>query len=47
MFLVGKWYLGYVWCEMFFNVRGFDYYYGYVIGGVGYYDYVYGGGYDW
>ncbi len=46
-FLVGKWHLGHARREMLPNARGFDHYYGYVTGGVGHYDHVHGGGYDW
>lgn len=44
---MGKWYLGCFKKEYWFYNWGFDYFYGYLIGGVGYYDYIYGGGLDW
>ncbi len=45
--LVGKWHLGYARQVFHPNSRGFDHFYGHVTGGVGYYDHVHGGGYDW
>ena len=45
--LVGKWHLGYARQEFHPNSRGFDHFYGHVTGGVGYWDHVHGGGYDW
>ena len=46
-FLVGKWHLGHAHRSMLPNARGFDHFYGYATGGVGHYDHVHGGGYDW
>ena len=45
--LVGKWHLGGRDLDYHPNRRGFDHFYGHVTGGVGYYDKVHGGGYDW
>jgi arylsulfatase A-like enzyme len=45
--LVGKWHLGYLERAYNPNARGFDSYYGHVTGGIGYWDHVHGGGYDW
>ena len=45
--LVGKWHLGYAHQKYHPNARGFDHFYGHVTGGVGYWDHVHGGGYDW
>jgi arylsulfatase A-like enzyme len=45
--LVGKWHLGPRDLAYHPNARGFDYFYGNLTGGVGYYDKVHGGGYDW
>lgn len=45
--LVGKWHLGGRNLAYHPNRRGFDHFYGHVTGGVGYYDKVHGGGYDW
>ncbi|MDH3692354.1 MAG: arylsulfatase [Gammaproteobacteria bacterium] len=44
--LVGKWHLGGRSAEYTPNARGFDYFYGNLMGGVGYWDHVHGGGYD-
>ncbi len=45
--LAGKWHLGYLKRPHHPNARGFDSFYGHVSGGVGYWDHVHGGGYDW
>lgn len=45
--LVGKWHLGRYKKEYWPYNRGFDHFYGYLTGGVGHYDHVHGGGYDW
>ncbi len=45
--LVGKWHLGPRNLAYHPNNRGFDHFYGHLTGGVGYYDKVHGGGYDW
>ncbi|MEM1236227.1 MAG: arylsulfatase [Pseudomonadota bacterium] len=45
--LVGKWHLGARNLDYHPNARGFDHYYGNLTGGVGYWDKVHGGGYDW
>ena len=45
--LVGKWHLGHASREMLPRARGFDYAYGYLTGGVGHYDRVSAGRYDW
>ena len=46
-YLLGKWHLGAYTPEYFPTRRGFDYFYGYLQGGNGYWDHVHGGGYDW
>jgi arylsulfatase A-like enzyme len=45
--MVGKWHLGHHTPHYFPNQRGFDYFYGYVTGGIGYWDHNHGGGHDW
>ena len=45
--LSGKWHLGYLDPAYHPNQRGFQSFYGHVTGGVGYWDHVHGGGYDW
>lgn len=45
--LTGKWHLGARDLAYHPNGRGFDHFYGHVTGGIGYYDKVHGGGYDW
>ncbi|MEM7098562.1 MAG: arylsulfatase [Pseudomonadota bacterium] len=45
--LIGKWHLGYAKRVFHPNSRGFDHFYGHVTGGIGYWDHVHGGGYDW
>jgi arylsulfatase A-like enzyme len=44
--LAGKWHLG-MRNDFHPNQRGFDYFYGHVTGGIGYWDHVHGGGLDW
>lgn len=44
--LVGKWHLGGRNAAYTPNSRGFDYFYGNLMGGIGYWDHVHGGGYD-
>ena len=44
--LIGKWHLGFKG-DYHPNNRGFDYFYGHVSGGIGYWDHVHGGGLDW
>ena len=44
--LVGKWHLGGRNAAYTPNARGFDYFYGNLMGGIGYWDHVHGGGYD-
>jgi len=46
-FLAGKWHLGFARSKYLPNQRGFDEFYGFVTGGIGYWDHVHGGGYDW
>ena len=46
-FLLGKWHLGSYTPEYFPTRRGFDYFYGYLTGGIGYWDHAHGGGHDW
>lgn len=45
--LVGKWHLGPRDLAYHPNARGFEHFYGNLTGGVGYYDKVHGGGFDW
>jgi arylsulfatase A-like enzyme len=45
--MFGKWHLGHHTPEYFPNQRGFEYFYGYVTGGIGYWDHNHGGGHDW
>lgn len=45
--LIGKWHLGPRNLAYHPNARGFDHFYGHLTGGIGYYDKVHGGGYDW
>ena len=45
--MVGKWHLGHYTPEQSPLARGFEYFYGFLNGGVGYWDHVHGGGYDW
>ena len=45
--LVGKWHLGPRKKAHLPNARGFNSFYGHVTGGVGYWDHVHGGHYDW
>jgi arylsulfatase A-like enzyme len=46
-YLLGKWHLGSYIPEYFPTRRGFDYFYGYLTGGIGYWDHIHGGGHDW
>ena len=46
-FLLGKWHLGAYTPDYFPTHRGFDYFLGYLQGGIGYYDHNHGGGHDW
>ena len=46
-FLVGKWHLGNKTQSQLPNARGFEHSYGSLTGGVGYWNKVHGGGYDW
>lgn len=45
--LVGKWHLGHARKEALPLARGFEHAYGYLTGGLGYWDRVSSGGYDW
>ena len=45
--LVGKWHLGHHFRWQLPNQRGFDHSYGSLTGGIGYWNKVHGGGYDW
>jgi arylsulfatase A-like enzyme len=45
--LAGKWHLGPLKKAHLPNSRGFDSFYGHLTGGVGYWDHVHGGHYDW
>ena len=46
-FMTGKWHLGHRRREYLPLSRGFDHFYGHVTGGIGYWDHVHGGGFDW
>lgn len=46
-FMVGKWHLGHVVPDYFPQSRGFEHFYGYLTGGIGYWDHNHGGGHDW
>ena len=46
-YLLGKWHLGSFIPDYFPTRRGFDYFYGYLTGGIGYWDHIHGGGHDW
>ena len=46
-FMVGKWHLGHYKSAMLPNQRGFEHFYGSLTGGIGYWNKVHGGGYDW
>ncbi len=46
-FMVGKWHLGHHKRAMLPNQRGFEHFYGSFTGGIGYWNKVHGGGYDW
>lgn len=45
--MTGKWHLGGRQRAYLPNQRGFDQFYGYLNGGIGYWDHVHGGGLDW
>jgi arylsulfatase A-like enzyme len=45
--MAGKWHLGHLRRELLPRARGFESFYGHVTGGIGYWDKVHGGGYDW
>ena len=45
--MAGKWHLGHAQREYLPLARGFERFYGHVTGGIGYWDKVHGGGYDW
>jgi arylsulfatase A-like enzyme len=45
--MAGKWHLGHNRAELLPLARGFESFYGHVTGGIGYWDKVHGGGYDW
>jgi len=45
--MTGKWHLGHYTPDQFPNARGFESFKGHVTGGIGYWDHVHGGGYDW
>ena len=45
--MVGKWHLGNHTPEQFPQARGFESFYGYLSGGIGYWDHNHGGGHDW
>ena len=45
--MVGKWHLGHAAKDYFPHARGFEYFYGHVTGGIGYWDHNHGGGHDW
>jgi arylsulfatase A-like enzyme len=45
--MAGKWHLGHASRGYLPLARGFEQFYGHVTGGIGYWDKVHGGGYDW
>lgn len=45
--LIGKWHLGFKQREYLPTSRGFDYFYGHLTGGIGYWDHVHGEALDW
>ncbi len=45
--MVGKWHLGNHTVEQFPQARGFEHFYGFLSGGIGYWDHNHGGGHDW
>ena len=45
--LAGKWHLGHAYTDQLPMARGFDSAYGHLLGGVGQWDHVHGGGLDW
>ena len=45
--MVGKWHLGHYVPDYFPQSRGFEHFYGYLTGGIGYWDHNHGGGHDW
>ena len=45
--MVGKWHLGKHTRQQLPNARGFEHFYGSLTGGIGYWNKVHGGGYDW
>lgn len=45
--MVGKWHLGHHTPDLFPQARGFEYFYGHITGGIGYWDHNHGGGHDW
>ena len=46
-YLVGKWHLGHARRSYLPTARGFGHFYGHVTGGIGFWDKVHGGGFDW
>ena len=45
--MVGKWHLGHHTPDQFPQARGFEHFYGFLTGGIGYWDHNQGGGHDW
>lgn len=45
--LIGKWHLGFKQRDYLPTSRGFDYFYGHLTGGIGYWDHVHGEALDW
>jgi arylsulfatase A-like enzyme len=45
--MVGKWHLGHALPDYWPQSRGFEHFYGYLTGGIGYWDHNHGGGHDW
>ncbi len=45
--ITGKWHLGHAYSDQLPLARGFDYAYGHMLGGIGYWDHLHGGGLDW
>lgn len=46
-FALGKWHIGHHYREQLPNQRSFEHFYGSMTGGIGYWNKVHGGGYDW
>ena len=45
--LIGKWHLGHAYRDLLPMARGFDHVYGHLLGGIGHWNHIHGGGLDW